>query len=145
MKDFELRKIKSFEPLSEETEAFTAQLWVDGKHVADLKNDGQGGCNNFSPIKPFTWKDIEPYQATDVECKIFAMIIEFDETRKRQSKGFYLRKGEMVGFTDERKYYSQKFPMPISKLRKHPDYKNWLSGKLADFKAQGYTVLNTNL
>ena len=142
MKDFELRKIKSFEAMSEETEAFTAELWVDGKHLADVKNDGHGGCNDIRPIRPFTWKDVEPYQNTKVEADIFAMVIEFDETRKKQSKGFFLREGPLTIDCD---YFTQKFPMPISKLKKASNYAGWLRTKLMNFEEQGYTVLNTNL
>ena len=41
----ELRKVKIARSLSEETTAFTADLWVDGKHIGYVKNDGQGGAN----------------------------------------------------------------------------------------------------
>jgi hypothetical protein len=45
----ELRKVKVYRGMSEETEAFTAQLWVDGNYIADLKNDGHGGANRMTP------------------------------------------------------------------------------------------------
>jgi len=38
----ELRKVKVYRGMSEETTAFTAQLWVDGEHIAYLKNDKRG-------------------------------------------------------------------------------------------------------
>ena len=44
----ELRKVKVYRGMSEETEAFTAQLWVDGNYIADLKNDGHGGANRIT-------------------------------------------------------------------------------------------------
>ena len=31
--------------MSEGTTAFTADLWVDGKHIGDVRNDGSGGAN----------------------------------------------------------------------------------------------------
>ena len=43
--DAELRKVKVYKGLSRETEAFTAQLWVDGGYIADVRNDGNGGAN----------------------------------------------------------------------------------------------------
>ena len=45
----ELRKVKVSRQLSEETTAFTAQLWVDGEHVGNVKNAGQGGNNQLTP------------------------------------------------------------------------------------------------
>jgi len=41
----ELRKVKIARHMSEETTAFTADLWVDGKHIGHVKNDGRGGAN----------------------------------------------------------------------------------------------------
>tara|TARA_R100001244_G_scaffold73561_1_gene59069 strand:- start:2 stop:481 length:480 start_codon:yes stop_codon:yes gene_type:complete len=41
----ELRKVKIARHLSEETTAFTADLWVDGKHIGHVKNSGHGGNN----------------------------------------------------------------------------------------------------
>jgi hypothetical protein len=142
MKDFELRKIKSFEAMSEETEAFTAQLWVDGKHLADLKNDGQGGCNSVHPIKPFKYKDVEPYTSLEVETQISAMVIEWDETRKKQSKGFFLRKGDL---NINAEYFTSKFPKPLSKLKMYGNYSHWVTDRKAHFESLGFTVLNRNL
>lgn len=39
----ELKSVKYYAGLSEETNCFTASLWINGKRVATLKNDGQGG------------------------------------------------------------------------------------------------------
>ena len=41
----ELRKVKIARHMSEETTAFTADLWVDDKHIGHVKNDGRGGAN----------------------------------------------------------------------------------------------------
>lgn len=42
----ELKNVKEYEELSEETCCFTADLYMDGKKVATAKNDGRGGCND---------------------------------------------------------------------------------------------------
>lgn len=39
----ELRKVSHSKSLSEETPAYTAQVWVDGVHFCDVSNHGQGG------------------------------------------------------------------------------------------------------
>ena len=137
MKNFELKKIKCFAELSQETEAFTAELWIDGKHVADIKNDGQGGCNDITPRKPFTYNDVAEFNHLEMESKIFFMVIEYDETRKNQTKGFYLKRGD--------EYFTSKFPMPISKLKKHPSYNSWLLKQREIFENDGYEILNKNL
>jgi len=137
MKDFDLKKIKCYEEMSEETQAFSAEFWVDGNHVANVKNDGQGGPNQFQTLEPYTYKDVEPFSNLDAECEIFERVIEFDETRKNQSRGFFLKKDD--------KYFTQKFPKKISELKKHPQYNGWLNSQLILFKSQGYKVLNNNL
>lgn len=47
----ELRNIQVHVGLSEETPAYTAKLFVDGKHFADVSNDGHGGCDYVYPPK----------------------------------------------------------------------------------------------
>lgn len=43
----ELKAIKFSESLSEETNAFTANLYINGKKVGYCKNDGHGGCTDY--------------------------------------------------------------------------------------------------
>ena len=41
----ELRKLKTFKALSRETDAFSAELWIDKKLAAHVTNDGGGGSH----------------------------------------------------------------------------------------------------
>ena len=123
--------------MSEETECFVAQLWVDGKHIADVRNDGKGGSNDLHPMDGYTYEDIKEFDTLDAECEIFEKVIEYDEVRKLQSKNFVVKK--------DRKLYTLKFPMSISKLKKFGNYDMWLINKLDNFKKHGYSILNTNL
>lgn len=45
----EIKNIKHSAHLSEETEAFTATLYIEGKKAAYVRNDGQGGPTNIVP------------------------------------------------------------------------------------------------
>lgn len=45
--NIELKKIKVAEHMSEETTAFTAELFVNGKNIGYVKNDGRGGCTDY--------------------------------------------------------------------------------------------------
>lgn len=45
----ELRKISYNSRLSEETSAYSAQVWVDGEHIVDVLNRGHGGCDETNP------------------------------------------------------------------------------------------------
>ncbi len=59
----ELRNLKIAATLSEETTAYTGTIYIDGKRAFDASNHGQGGCDNFRPISPFTYKDLEAVNA----------------------------------------------------------------------------------
>jgi hypothetical protein len=48
----ELKKISFYERMSEETNCFAADLYINGKKVGECKNDGQGGCTNYYGDSP---------------------------------------------------------------------------------------------
>lgn len=48
----ELKSIKFSEALSEETNAFTANLYINGKKVGYCKNQGHGGCTDYHADEP---------------------------------------------------------------------------------------------
>lgn len=133
----ELRKIKHFNELSQETMAFSAQLWVDGKHIADVSNNGEGDPNNIYPAKGYTWDDIRQYDNLDTECKIFEMVMDDSVRRDNQSKGFVVKK--------DGEYKFKKFSQPISKMKQYGNYKTFIENAIKSFEDAGYTVLNTNL
>jgi len=133
----ELRKVKHFNELSQETMAFSAQLWVDGKHIADISNNGEGGSNNIYPAKGYTWDDIRQYDNLDTECKIFEMVMDDSVRRDNQSKGIVIKKGD--------KYELKKFSKPLSTMKKYGNYKTFIENTIKSLEDEGYTVLNTNL
>ena len=59
----ELRRVHFSERLSEETNAYAAEVYVDGKHVVSVQNDGHGGCDMQRPIPPFTHADLKALNA----------------------------------------------------------------------------------
>lgn len=56
---YEIRKVSHMKSMSEETECFNLDLYVDGQKFANVGNDGHGGCHRVHPYSPFTWQDIE--------------------------------------------------------------------------------------
>ena len=57
----ELKNIKYAAFASEETSCYEATLWVDGKKIGTVSNDGHGGCDNFQG-------DRAAYKAADDWC-----------------------------------------------------------------------------
>lgn len=51
----ELRKFKHYPSMSEETECFIADLYVDGKKIGVAENSGKGGCNDTHVFKREDW------------------------------------------------------------------------------------------
>ena len=64
--DIKLKNIKFSEHLSEETNAFTANLYVDGKLLGSVRNDGCGGNTNvgFNRLE-----DKQKFREVEEYCK----------------------------------------------------------------------------
>jgi len=45
----ELKNVKHALFASQETECFEASIYIDGKRVGTVSNDGHGGCNDYHP------------------------------------------------------------------------------------------------
>lgn len=77
-----LKKIKSLASLSEETIAYTADLYVDGVLLGYVSNHGQGGADEFYPAKGKTYNDYmeadKRIKETYPKSKVFGM--ELDES-----------------------------------------------------------------
>lgn len=54
-----LKNLKYAEFASEETACFEATVYVDGKRFCTASNQGHGGPNEFHPIKPQNYYDME--------------------------------------------------------------------------------------
>lgn len=55
----EIKNLKVARSLSEETHAYTATIYVDGKPAFHASNHGTGGCDSYHPIAPFTYDDVK--------------------------------------------------------------------------------------
>lgn len=57
----ELKKVSFSERLSEETNAFAADIWINGKKAGDCQNDGHGGCTYYHFTDPSVRDAFEAY------------------------------------------------------------------------------------
>ena len=135
---FELRKIKYFDAGSEETPCFTAEIWEKGKKVAYVKNEGRGGGNYVDHVEGLKWQDVTKFDNLDVEAEIFGRVWEDFDIKRLQTKGLVLKKGDSIkGHV--------KYPMGITKWKKHPQFKTWTEKTVAKFEKKGYQIMNRNL
>ena len=159
----ELKNVKFSESLSEETNAFTADIFVDGKKCGFAKNDGQGGCTDIRQIggtnsKLFvecvnwlkTQPDInigsetEPYM---INCHIESMVdhlfdqwLKDKEVKKMEKK---MLTHVMWGVPNSLSYRVVKFNKPLNTID-HNVLQKYLDTWKATF-IRGEQFLNTNL
>jgi hypothetical protein len=140
----ELRKVKIARHLSEETTAFTADLWVDDKHIGYVKNSGHGGNNQVDhrydgkglntrdEVRAFEeWCTKQPPHVSEYgelamsdDLYISLLLEEWEENRfvKRLCKKETLFRLEGDPEKEYRSYKAVYTPLFAEKVRaKHPD------------------------
>lgn len=161
-----LKNLKIYEGLSEETTAFTADVYVNGKKVAYAKNDGHGGCTDYNaygtPEAKKLMNEAEQYcinlPKKSVEFKT-GNSVEFDQTlesviddlvfeaenakaEKKLLKN--MEKGICYGTPNSYSLISWK-GFPIKAMLMSSVGKPMLIKRLSELKAEGKTILNTNI
>ena len=161
----EIKSIKFSESLSEETNAFTANLYIDGKKRGYCRNDGRGGCTD---IHGFTREDNEiikqadqwlkenhekvTYGSTtydvDLEHKVDLLLenwLKEKEAKKYKNKIKKLSETALViGKPNgtEILYYKQKKPL---RTYKREGLQNWVNMIKERDCVDGKVILNENL
>ena len=159
----ELKNVKFSEHMSEETNAFTADVFVDGKKVGYCKNDGCGGSTNVQsfPETREQFKKAEDYCKTlpDIEFngsgfksftmksdlemvvdELFETWLKDKETKKLEKK---MENHVMWGKPKGSSYVQVKFLKPLKQIDKGI-LQSMLNKYKKEFK-EGEQFLNTNL
>ena len=104
--NIELKNIKIYKELSEETRCFTATLYIDGVNKGRVSNRGQGGENSYDDM---TWNELKEVNIwcesnlpmfeyagrkmkTDLELHLENIMDEYENTKwfKRHTKNHIL-------------------------------------------------------
>jgi len=149
----ELKSIKFSEAMSEETNAFTANLYINGKRVGYCKNQGCGGCTEYRGNTPEDNKlinDAEVYcKTTEFDQSLESVIdnlfedwLKAKETKKFEKK---MQTCILVGSPDENRssYSYYNFKQPLSNIPT-----GQLQASIERIKAkldEGDVILNINL
>ena len=158
----ELKKIEFYERMSEETNCFAADLYINGKKVGYVKNDGQGGQTDY---RGYSKADNEVIAKAEAYCKTLPKVkyhtMEFEQSlehvidqlfedylkAKEQKKMLKLMQTSILygvpnGLSYTKISWSNKTPLsaiPVNILQKTVD----------EIKAKhctnGIVILNTNL
>jgi hypothetical protein len=156
--EIELKRIKFSEHLSEETNAFTANLYVNGRHVGYVENRGHGGNTNYSHLDAHCREIIKAaeehaktlpaidYGDFSVDSnlenlidRIFESWLSEKELKKNSRKGVYYRhpeNGEMIitwkGWT-------------VPKMLGTDHGRRVLKETVKRLKSEGCEILNNNM
>lgn len=160
----ELKKLKHYSGMSQETDAFTADLYVDGKLAANCKNDGQGGCTDFYTYgceKGLLHKaedycrTLPPYLYThgngnttslDMNLELFVGLIVEDSLRKKGNKKLneHFKKGICYG---NEKLYNiitwKNFTLEL--LIANNQGREVVRKTISNLISKGENILNTNI
>jgi hypothetical protein len=162
----ELKSLKHYEALSDETNAFSANLYVDGKLAATCKDDGCGGEIEFYPVDRELLTKAENYCKTlpdvtfpragggefSLEMTLELFVGEIVEKslreigmkkfRKRMEKDF--QKSICFGTDTEYRTVTWK-NQTVTQMLTHPMGIVTIQKKVDELKQRGETILNTNL
>lgn len=158
---FELKTIKFIEEMSEETNCFYAKLYINKKFVADVRNDGQGGCTwvqgfdkesierlaeaekylSQQPKKKCDVYDYEYFRTIESEVDdLFAEWLNIQETKKLQKK---MEKGILYG--NKYAYTIISWNVPLKAMLMTDKGKEIIRNKIIQLRVEQQTILNTNI
>jgi hypothetical protein len=156
----ELKNFRHYDRLSEETLAFSGNIWVNGIKCGSADNTGKGGCASYhhegTEASRKLIRDAEKFCESngtslynfldDLACQI-ATKKENEAIAKKFNKE--MQKAILIGKDDgaDITYQTITFKMPLRDMwEKHPDFfKKTLIEKLDKYKPKGYRLLNTNI
>lgn len=159
----ELKSIKFSEALSEETNAFTADVWINGKKAGYAKNDGHGGCTMVNPYINYrelfaeaeNWakeqpkinigSEEKPYLvSSNMESLIDSLFENWLKKKGEKALERRCKKGLCYGEKTHYRYIAWK-NRTIEDLLNNPTTRQILKGKVVELLNKGENILNKNL
>jgi len=155
----ELKKIEFNERMSEETNCFIADLYIDGVKAGECKNEGHGGSTDYYGIEKRQTELIRQAEAyckslPDINYGTFTIKNSLEHTidqlfedwilaKERRKKEKRMQTCILVGVPDAPMYSYYNFKRPLSDVPKVHLQMN--VQRIKDKLKQGEVILNTNL
>jgi hypothetical protein len=163
----ELKAIKVFEAMTEETTAFYANVYIDGKHRGYAKDDGRGGCIDIRPeysqdeakwkankqamleaedyckkLPPIKYRDME--LANNLEMVVGELLSKFLDAKADKKFIKDMDKGLLFG---RKENYTMVYwnNTTVVALLQNTIGRARIKKICAEKKAKGETLLNTNI
>lgn len=166
----ELKNFKHYERLSEETNCFVGNIWVNGMICGYAENTGKGGCTSYHnlgteasrqlikqaeayclTLPPDTWEHNgkEYSHKMDLEGYIDNLANKMINDAYKQKDALKMRKNmeKAILIGNDKEYRTIAFKLPLKEvMEKHTDlFKKTLKEKLEKYAKDGYRLLNTNI
>lgn len=170
-----LSKIYFSERMSEETNCFTTNVLLDGKLIGEARNEGRGGCTSIFAISEKTvglLNEAKKYAESlpkikyagfgsrgafevdsDLESVVDILVEDWLKIKQEEKIQKKLNKDMTTAICvgDLKKGYEMfywtlgKSKANIADMLKNPKGVTAIANKIADLKAKGKNILNTNL
>ena len=159
----ELKNVKFYESMSEETNCFQADLFINGKKIAYVKNTGQGGCTDYG-VHDFklhsVLREAESYFNSMPKKKNEEFNFEYQPTleseiddlfeswlKVKEDKKFekQMEKGLLYGKDKRFSYSIVSWNVPIKAMLMSDKGKAIIKQKIFEIKQCGDEVFNTNI
>lgn len=153
----QLKNIKFYPSLSEETNCFTADIYCNDHKIAYCKNDGFGGNTSYhlyDVINKNKLIEVENYclklpNNTNLEDYIDNLFCDWLKEKENKKKVKDFEKGICYA-KNENGYYILKFQVnkksvSIKQILQTEKGKVFLNNKVIELQNKGYKILNNNL
>lgn len=160
----ELKNIKHSEELSDDSNAFSANLYVNGKFIATCTDNGDGGGINIKANKgcEAILREAGVYAMTlpkneefdldmDLELFIGQLVDAYIEEKEFKKSVKSLEVNNIVFGNRNKELYSTWFTaggkkkVPIATMLSTPSTKEKLAKRITDLKNKGNQIFNTNI
>jgi hypothetical protein len=167
----ELKQVKYYERLSEETNCFSAFVYVDGIKCASAENRGVGGMTDIWPLDikykelvkqaeefcktlpPYVFSDGDtmPYKLDTLVDELFEKHLD-EKYKEKHAKKMQKLFNDAIVIGNDMEYFSLRLERPLSFyidncniLTFQVFIKNLITEKLKKYEAKNYRLLNTNI
>lgn len=163
----ELKNIKHFYELTDETNAFSAKLYVNDIFTAECSDTGKGGCIDIQVVKgkEKLLKEAEEYTKglpalktnygfdLDMHLQLYiGQLVDTDiEEREFKKSVKSLEKNNIIFGKSKREMQYTWFTaegnkkVPIANMLTSPSAKQMLINRIVDLKKEGNLIFNTNI
>lgn len=162
----ELKKLKHYEGMSQETNAFSADLYVDGKLAATCRDDGNGGCIGLYTYDSGCEKGLldkaedycrtlPPYIYThgsgkttplDMNLELFIGLLVEDSLKQKANKKLNAKFKKGICYGNENFYTIITWKnLTLEQIMTAKHGREKVSKIIADLISKGENILNTNI